>query len=285
VRSIVYFEGRWTEGNPPVMGPMDQSFWMATQVFDGGRVFDGLAPDLEKHCARAVASARYMGLRPKESAEEVLDIALKTARMFDGATALYVRPTFWAVGGFMHPEPTPESTRFLMAVHEAPLPDPPEGFSTGLSSYRRPDPRTAPTKAKASALYPTTGMAFDEGERKGYDNPVMLDVEGNVAEFAGSNLFIVKEGVALTPVPNDTFLNGITKARVMGLLRDAGVQVVERSLTYDEVLDADEIFSTGNYQKVTPCTRIEQRGLQPGPVYRRARELYFQWAREKGLRV
>ncbi|MBM3584287.1 MAG: hypothetical protein FJX36_07635 [Alphaproteobacteria bacterium] len=72
---------------------------------------------------------------------------------------------------------------------------------------------------------------------------------------------------------------------VMGLLRDTGVQVVERTLTYEEVLDADEIFSTANYQKVTPCTRIERRDLQPGPVHRTARELYFRWAREKGLRV
>lgn len=285
MRSIIYFEGRWTEGNPPVMGPMDQSFWMASQVFDGGRVFDGLAPDLERHCARAVASARYMGMNPRETAEQVLDIALATARMFDGATALYIRPTFWAVGGFMHPDPAPEAARFLMAVHEAPMPDPPSGFTTCLSPYRRPDPRSAPTRAKASALYPTTGMAFDEAEKRGFSNPVMLDHEGNVAEFAGSNLFIVKDGIALTPVPNDTFLNGITKARVIGLLRDAGTRVEERVLTYDMVLDADEIFSTGNYQKVTPCTRIDGRDLQPGPVYRQARTLYFQWARERGLRV
>ncbi|MEX2648699.1 MAG: branched-chain amino acid aminotransferase [Alphaproteobacteria bacterium] len=283
MRSIIYFEGRWSEGNPAVMGPMDQSFWMATQVFDGGRVFDGLAPDLDKHCARAVASARYMGMNPKESAEEVLDIALRTARRFDGACALYVRPTFWAEGGFMYPDP--DATKFLMAVHESPMADPPAGFAACLSPFRRPDPRSAPTKAKASALYPTTGMAFAEAEARGFTNPVMLDHEGNVAEFAGSNLFIVKDGAVATPVPNDTFLNGITKARVIGLLAAEGVPVAERTIGFAEVADADEIFSTGNYQKVTPCTRIDGRDLQPGPVYRQARALYFQWAREKGLRV
>lgn len=283
MRSIIYHEGHFTEGNPPVMGPMDQSFWMATQVFDGGRVFDGLAPDLDKHCARAVASARYLGMDPKQSPEEVLDIALRTARMFDGRCALYVRPTFWAEGGFMYPDPA--TTKFLMAIHESPMADPPSGFSTCLSTFRRPDPRTAPTKAKASALYPTTGMAFAEAEAKGFSNPVMLDHEGNVAEFAGSNLFIVRDGEVATPVPNDTFLNGITKARVMGLLGDAGVNVVERTLRWEDVHGADEIFSTGNYQKVTPCTRIEQRDLQPGPVFRKARDSYFRWAREQGLRV
>jgi branched-chain amino acid aminotransferase len=106
----------------------------------------------------------------------------------------------------------------------------------------------------------------------------MLDPLGNVAEFATANLFIAKDGAAHTPVCNGTFLNGITRQRVAGLLRDAGVPVYERTITWSEILDADEVFSTGNYSKVVPVTRVEDRTFQPGPVARRARGLYWEFA-------
>jgi branched-chain amino acid aminotransferase len=282
VRSLVFTEGRWVEGNPPVMGPLDQSFWMATMVFDGGRIFDGLAPDLDLHMARAIRSAETMGLRPKLSAEEILALALEGGRRFPKEAAIYVRPTFWAAGGFMYPDP--DTTRFLLVLEAMPMPEP-KGFATCLSPFRRPDPRTAPTLAKAACLYPTTGLAFKEAEERGFDNPVMLDLDGHVAEFAGSNLFIVKDGAVATPAANGTFLAGITRRRVIGLLGEAGMPVAERAITYDEVRDADEIFSTGNYMKVSPVTRLEDRPMQPGPVYRTARSLYMRWAREAGLKA
>ena len=95
---------------------------------------------------------------------------------------------------------------------------------------------------------------------------VVLDPNGNVAEFATSNLFTVKDGIAHTPVPNATFLNGITRQRVIKLLREREVEVVERSVTPADLSDADEIFSTGNHGKVIPIIRYEERDLQPGPV-------------------
>ena len=106
----------------------------------------------------------------------------------------------------------------------------------------------------------------------------MLDAAGNVAELTASNVWLAKDGAAHTPVPNGTFLNGITRQRVIKLLREAGIQVYERSITWQDVLEADEIFQTGNYAKVLPFTRIEDRDLQPGPIYTRARELYWNWA-------
>ena len=106
----------------------------------------------------------------------------------------------------------------------------------------------------------------------------MLDPLGHVAEFASANLWIAKDGAAHTPVHNGCFLNGITRQRVAGLLRKAGIAVHERTLKYSDLLEADEIFSTGNYGKVMPYTRIDDRDLQPGPVFRRARELYWEFA-------
>ncbi len=280
--AITYIDGEWIEGNPPVLAPMDQAFWFATAVFDGARAFDGIAPDLDLHCARAFNSAAEIGLNPPVSVEEVIYLAMQGCARFAPGSHLYIRTTFFPVGGWLILDP--DSTRFILTIHEAPLPDG-SGFSTCLSSYRRPATDSAPTKAKASCLYPMTGFAVKEANDKGFDNAVMLDDAYNVAEFATSNLWIVKDGVAETPVWNGTFLNGITRQRVIALLRDAGTEVVERTITYDEVHDADEIFSTGNYAKVKPVNRIDERELQPGPVGRLARELYFEYARETPFKV
>ena len=106
----------------------------------------------------------------------------------------------------------------------------------------------------------------------------MRDMLGNIAELGTSNVFMVKEGIVYTPAPNGTFLNGITRQRVIGLLRESDVTVAETTLRYSDFVGADEIFSTGNFSKVSPITRIDDRSLQPGPLYRKARELYWAYA-------
>ena len=282
MKRINYIDGEWIEGNPAVLGPHDQSFWFATQIFDGARAFEGVAPDLDRHCERAFDSARYMGFEPNMTLDAVIDIALQACAKFPAGSELYIRPIFYPETGFLYPDA--DSTRFIMAIHHEPLPDG-SGFSACLSDYRRPAPDSAPTLAKASALYPTTGMAIKQAVDKGFDNAVMRDHEDNIAEFATANLWIVKHGVAQTPVWNGCFLNGITRQRVLALLNDDGTEAVERSLSWDDVLDADEIFSTGNFAKVKPVNRIEERELQPGPVYRRARELYWDFARNSKYKV
>jgi branched-chain amino acid aminotransferase len=173
--------------------------------------------------------------------------------------------------------PDAASTAFCLTIHESPMPAA-QGFTACLSSKRRPLPGTAPTDAKASALYPNAGLAIREAMARGFDNAILLDPLGNVAEFATANLFIAKDGAAHTPVCNGTFLNGITRRRVIGLLRDAGVPVFERTISWAEVLDADEVFSTGNYSKVVPVTKVEDRTFPNGPVGRRARGLYWDFA-------
>ena len=119
-----------------------------------------------------------------------------------------------------------------------------------------------------------------EARSRGFDNCVVCDMLGNVAELANSNVFIGKDGVVHTPEPNGTFLNGITRQRVIKLLRAAGVTVIESTLMYRDLETADEIFSTGNYSKVVPVIRIGERSLQPGPLYRSARALYWEFAHQ-----
>jgi len=171
----------------------------------------------------------------------------------------------------------PESTRWCLSIYEAPLREP-EGFSVALSPFRRPTLDTMPVNAKAGCLYPNNARALFEARSRAFDNVLMCDVLGNVAELATANVFLAKDGTVFTPAANGTFLAGITRQRVIGLLREAGTAAIETALTYRDFETADEIFSTGNYSKVVPVTRIGERSLQPGPFYRKARELYWAFA-------
>ena len=279
MKAIHYLDGQWMEGNPLILGPLSHATWMASVVFDGARAFGGVAPDLDRHCERVVQSTCALGMKSMLTAGEIMEIAREGIGHFPGGSELYIRPMLWAEQGdgrYMV-MPDPESTRFCMTLFEVPLPKP-GPTSVCLSSMRRPAPSMAPTLAKASCLYPNSGRALAEAAQRGFDNTVLLDGNDNVAELATANIWIGKDGAAHTPAANGTFLSGITRARVGALLREAGIKVYERSITWQEVQDADEVFTTGNLAKVMPITRVENRDLQPGPIYTKARELYFDWA-------
>ncbi|MQX36098.1 branched-chain amino acid aminotransferase [Roseospira navarrensis] len=270
-----YVDGQWLEGNPPILGPLTHATWLSSIVFDGARAFEGVAPDLDLHCQRAVDSAIRMGMRPGVSAAEIERLAWEGIGRFPPGTALYIRPLFFCEEGWVSPDPA--STRFVLTLAENPMKEP-GGFTACLSSYRRPAPDQAPVDCKASCLYPLAGRALREAAARGFDNAVLTDPWGAVAEFATANLFMAKDGVVSTPAPNGTFLNGVTRQRVLKLLRLDGMVVLEREIEPEELLDADEIFSTGNHMKVMPVRRYEQRELIYGPVAHRARELYWDYA-------
>ncbi|MBA3519477.1 MAG: branched-chain amino acid aminotransferase [Rhizobiales bacterium] len=273
-----FLDGDWHEGNVPILGPRSHAMWLGSSVFDGARAFEGVTPDLDRHCARVNASATTLGLAPGMDVETMAGLAHDGVKRFASDAALYIRPMYWAEqGGYMSVPPDPASTRFLLCLYETPMP-PPSGFSVTLSPFRRPSVETMPTDAKAGCLYPNNGRAIMEAKSRGFDNALVRDMLGNVAETGTSNVFMVKDGIVRTPIPNRSFLNGITRQRVVALLRGAGVEVQETVLTMADFLDADEIFSTGNYSKVVPITRIEDRDLQPGPVHDKARRLYWEWA-------
>lgn len=273
-----YLEGDWHEGNVPILGPRSHAMWLGTSVFDGARWFESVAPDLDLHSARVNASASALGLKPTMSADEIMGLTADGLKKFDGRTAVYIRPMYWAEhGGYMSVPADPESTRFCLCLYEAPM-IAPSGFSVTVSPFRRPTFETMPTNAKSGCLYPNNGRAIMEAKSRGFDNALVLDMLGNVAETATSNIFMAKDGQVFTPAPNGTFLSGITRSRAIGLLRSSGVDVVEKTLTVRDFLDADEIFSTGNHSKVVPIVRIEHRELQPGPMARKARELYWEFA-------
>jgi branched-chain amino acid aminotransferase len=277
--AITYLDGKWIEGNPPLYGVRDHATWLASVVFDGARTFEGVSPDLDLHCHRVVNSAKALGLNPGLTGAEILELAREGIAKFPNLSELYIRPLFWAESGWVDPDPT--TTRFSLLIYLSPMTDP-IGFSACLSTRRRPAPDMAPTDAKAACLYPNSARALREAAERGFQNAVMRDPIGNIAEFATSNLFFAKDGIVHTPAPNGTFLAGITRLRVIALLRENGVAVRERSVGVEEIRTADEIFCTGNQGKVLPTIRYEDKDLQPGPFYKRARELYWDYAHKHG---
>jgi branched-chain amino acid aminotransferase len=280
-KTWTFFDGAWHEGNVPLMGPRTHAAWLGSMVFDGARAFEGTAPDLELHCARVNRSAENLLLRPLVSVDAWLDLTADGVRRFEPDAALYIRPMYWAesgpAGGIRH---DPDTTRWCLCIYEAPMPQP-KGSAITLSPFRRPTAECAPVDAKAGCLYPNNARAIVEAQSRGFDNCLMRDMLGNVAELGTANVFMAKDGVLFTPAPNGTFLNGITRQRVIKLLSAAGATVVEKALSYGDFQSADEIFSTGNFSKVSPITRIDARELQPGPFYRKARELYWAFAHDQ----
>jgi branched-chain amino acid aminotransferase len=277
-RTWTYFEGDWHEGNLPILGVRTHAAWLCSVVFDGARAFEGVTPDLELHCARVNESAKKLFLKPTVATETWVRLAREGIARFEKDTPLYIRPMYWAEkeGPWVQAHDI-ESTRWCLTVYEAPMRQP-KGFSITLSPYRRPTLETMPVDAKAGCLYPNNARSLFEAHSRGFDNAVVCDMLGNVAELATSNVFIAKDGVVYTPQPNGTFLNGITRQRVINLLRSAGVSVIEKTLTYGDLGTADEIFSSGNYSKVVPVTRIDDRPLEFGSFYKKARQLYWEFA-------
>src|SRR5262249_35218083 len=223
-----FIDGKWLPDDPLLLSAWAHATWMGAAVFDGARAFEGVTPDLALHCQRAVRAAAALGLSSPLSAGEIEEVLREGIDRFPKGTALYLRPFLWSEDGWM--APFPESTRIAISLVESPLPDPARGASCTLSKWRRPSPETAPTDAKAVCLYAQAGRASAEARRRGFDEAEMLDPLGHVAEFSSANLWIAKDGAAHTPAPSGCFLNGITRQRVIKLLRKAGIEVHERAL-------------------------------------------------------
>ena len=211
--------------------------------------------------------------------DEIVGLTWDGLKRFDGKTAVYIRPMYWAEhGGYMGVPAEPSSTRFCLCLYESPM----------IASDRLLDHRVA---------VPAADDGDDADQRQGR-LPLSQQRPGDPrgqdarlrqcagARHAGqcrrdrrrSNIFLVHDGQVVTPAANGTFLSGITRARTIALLAEQGIEVAERTVSVREFLEADEMFSTGNHSKVVPVIRVEDRHLQPGPVAKKARELYWDFA-------
>ena len=275
-----FIDGDWLPGNPLVAGPSTHAMWLGSSVFDGARWFDGVAPDLDLHCQRVNRSALALGLKPTKTPQEIEALAWEGIKRFDGKTPIYIKPMYWGEAGLPGVVPVDgDSTRFALVLFEATMPpiDQP-GVKLTLSPFRRPTIECMPTNAKAGCLYPNNGRIMLEAKARGFDNALVRDMLGNIAETGSTNIFMVKDGIAYTPAPNHTFLAGITRSRVMTLLRADGVEVREATLTVEDFMNADELFLSGNYSKVQPVIKLDGRDYEKGPITKRAYQLYMDWA-------
>ncbi len=275
-----YFNGTWHQGDLPVMNAADHGMWMGSLVFDGARAFEGVVPDLAPHCERVNKSALALGLNPTIKVEEMVALTMEGLAKFDKDAPVYIRPMYWSTkGGAGVVIPDPNSTAFCLCLEQMPMAPADASQTLGRTQFIRPMITSAPVNAKAACLYPNNGRMIREAQARGFNNAIVADPLGNVAESATANLFLVKDGVVKTPVPNGTFLNGITRQRVIKLLRGAGHTVEECTLSFEDFDAADEVFLSGNVSKITPIVKIEDREFTIGPVTKQTRELYWDWAK------
>ena len=274
-----FAEGVWHDGDVPVMRAADHGAWLGSTVFDGARFFEGVSPDLEAHCARVNRSAEALMLTPTVSTEAMVEIVREGLAAFDASSAVYIRPMYWGIDG----DPTaivPDggATGFAVCLEEIGMAPPEASARLTRTRFRRPVLEDAVVNAKAGCLYPNNARMLVEARQRGFDNALVTDAMGNVAETATANIFMVKDGEVFTPIPNGTFLAGITRARHMTNLAAEGMPVHEAVLTFADFEEADEVFMSGNMSKVTPVTEFDGTHYQVGPVTRRVREMYWDWA-------
>ena len=274
-----YADGAWHDGDVPVMRAADHGMWQGSSVFDGARRFEGVTPDLDRHCARVNASAEALMLTPTKTPEEIAGIVAEGLDGFAPGEAVYIRPMYWGIDGSkLGLVPSGEATGFAICLETVAMPDPAATTTLTRTRFRRPVLEDAVCNAKAGCLYPNNARMLAEAQAKGFGNALAADAMGNVAESATSNVFMVRDGEVFTPVANGTFLAGITRARHIENLRRDGTPVHETVLTFRDFEEADEVFLSGNLTKVTPVTAFDDRQYQVGPVTRRVREMYWDWA-------
>lgn len=274
-----FFQGTWHDGDVPIMRAADHGSWLGSSVFDGARFFDGMAPDLEPHCERVNRSAEALMLTPTVTVPQMVDLVQEGLEMFAPGSAVYIRPMYWGI----HGDPTaivpaPDETGFAICLEEIPMAPATASVTLTRTRFRRPVLEDAVVNAKAGCLYPNNARMLTEARSKGFNNALVADAMGNVAETATANIFMVKDGDVFTPIANGTFLAGITRARHIKNLTADGTKVHETVLSFADFEAADEVFMSGNMSKVTPVTALDDTHYQVGPVARRVREMYWDWA-------
>ena len=191
---------------------------------------------------------------------------------------------YWALDGAESLVlPKENSTAFSICLEQIPMAEATASATLSRTKFRRPVLEDNVVNAKAGCLYPNNARMLAEARSKGFTNALVADAAGNVAETATANIFMVKDGEVLTPIPNGTFLAGITRARHIKNLREYGKSVSETVLSFKDFEEAEEVFMTGNMTKIMPVTAFEDKNYQVGSIAKLARDLYWDWSRSQTL--
>ena len=266
----IWLDGRFVPWRDATLHVLTHGLHYASGVFEGERAYGGHVFKLREHTERLFASARLLGFEIPYDMDAV-DAACAETLTRNGLTDGYLRPIAWR--GSEKLAVAARGTRIHLAIAAWAWPnlfgaDRMKGISLGMAKWRRPSPETAPTAAKASGLYMTGTLSKHAAEEEGFDDALMLDFKGDVAEATGANVFLVIDGALHTPVPLG-FLDGITRRTVMDLARRAGMTVVERTIAEAEIGRATEVFLAGTAAEVTPVRRIGSQVFTPGRITER----------------
>ena len=255
----------------------------ASAVFEGERIYEGRIFKLHEHTERLFYSARQLDMEMPYSAAEIND-ACNAVVADQGIKDGYVRPIAWRGSELMGVSAQATKIHVAVAVWEWPAyfssDARMEGIRMQWSKWKRPDPETIPADTKATGLYMICTLSKHAAEAKGYNDALMLDYRGYIAEATGANIFLVINGKLHTPKP-DCFLNGITRRTVIALANKFGYEVIERHIKPDELADASEVFLTGSAVEVTPVKEIGQYSFTPAKITRTLLEAYDEEVRRE----
>jgi branched-chain amino acid aminotransferase len=246
---------RWADAKVHVL---THGLHYASSVFEGERAYGGEIFKLNEHTERLHESARILGFKIPYTVEELNDASRKLLAK-QGFQDAYIRPVAWRGSESMGVSAQANKINVAISIWQWPSYFDPaqklKGIRLDLAEYRRPDPRTAPSKSKAAGLYMICTISKHAAEAKGYADALMLDWRGQVAEATGANVFFVKDGVLHTPTP-DCFLDGITRRTVIDLAKRRGYEVIERAIMPEELETFEQCFLTGTAAEVTPVAEI-----------------------------
>lgn len=279
---FIWMDGKFVPWREAKIHVLNHGLHYASCVFEGERIYNGKIFKLTEHSARLRKSAELLGFSIPYSVEE-LDKATKETVVKQGVTDGYVRPFAWR--GSEKMAISSQVSKIHVAI--ASWPWPPyysdearnKGLKLAIADWRRPAPDTAPTASKAAGLYMICTMSKHKAEAAGFNDALMLDYRGLVAEATGANIFFVIDGKLHTPTP-DCFLNGITRLTVIELAKKAGIEVIERHIKPEEMAGATEAFLTGTAAELTPIGSIDKYNFTIGNITKRLLEGYNKLVRE-----
>jgi branched-chain amino acid aminotransferase len=280
---LIWFDGEmvpWREANVHVL---THALHYASSVFEGQRAYAGEIFRLTDHSKRLKRSGELLGFDIPWSVEEI-DAACRQVLEASGLDDCYMRPLAWRGSEQMGVSAQKAKIHLAIAAwpwgayfgEEALL----KGLRLDISQWRRPAPYTAPVESKAAGLYMICTLARHQAQAKGYDDALMFDWRGQVAEGTGANAFFVKEGKLHTPTP-DCFLNGITRQTVIELAHKRGIEVVERAIWPEELEGFEQFFLTGSAAEVTPVAEAGPWRFEVGEMTKQLRRDYLDLANRR----
>ncbi|MBS9721055.1 branched-chain amino acid aminotransferase [Tianweitania sp. BSSL-BM11] len=265
---FIWMNGEFVKWADAKVHVLTHGLHYASSVFEGERAYGGEIFKLEEHTKRLHDSAEILGFTIPYS-EQVINEACRELLRKQGFSDAYVRPVAWRGSEMMGVSAQKNRINCAIAIWQWPSYFDPEqklkGIRLDMAEYRRPDPRTAPSRAKAAGLYMICTLSKHAAEAKGYADALMLDWRGQVAEATGANVFFVKDGQLHTPLA-DCFLNGITRQTVIELAKRRGLTVNERAIQPEELSTFSECFLTGTAAEVTPVSEIGEFRFTPGEI-------------------